>query len=83
MAGMRYFGLILEKFKELHKENPELTFAEMLYSVLRKPSLWENPQEGNVAWLLDLKDDNIYASLERVINDEIVYKSEQNEVNKQ
>lgn len=60
---MNYIPLIEKKLTELRKENPELTFGEVLYSVLRK----QKPEGISLGWLLDIEDKNFYTAIEKEI----------------
>jgi hypothetical protein len=75
---MNYRNLNILKFKELNEVSPkDYSFGALLYSFLRKPVLWEKPEEGCLSWILDISDEDFYSALERAI-EEIKTENEEN-----
>ena len=67
---MNYKNLNILKFKELNEVSPkDYSFGALLYSFLRKPVLWEKPEEGCLSWILDISDEDFYSALERAIEE--------------
>ena len=64
---MDFKPLILQKFKEMVNESSEMSFGEVLYTVLRKSALKSKPEDARTAWLLDIKDEDFYTALEKTI----------------
>lgn len=65
---MNYKPLILQKLKEFSSEQKEMSFAEILYSILRKKHTNSNIKKTSD--LLKIKDEDIYISIEKCIEEE-------------
>lgn len=71
---MNYIPLIKDKLDELSKSAPDLSFGELLYSILRKPILVQKPTSANIAWLLDIENKDFYTALEKAMEVEKAHK---------
>lgn len=64
---MDYRPLLKQKLVELIDESKELTFGELLYSILRKKVLKNKPDNANTSWLLEIEDSEFYTALEKAM----------------
>lgn len=74
---MDYTPLIVAKIRELKKNSPDLSFGDILYSILREPMLRVTPKDANIAWLRDVSDFDFFNSITRLQEEEAEYKNEQ------
>lgn len=65
----QFTTLIINSLNDMRDTHPELTFTEILYSILRKKNLPEKPDNVNTSWLLELEDEAIYKAIEKVIKE--------------
>ena len=63
----QYTTLIIHSLKSIRDGFPDLTFGEILYSVMRKGNMPEKPDNVNTSWLLDLTDEQIYNAFETTL----------------
>ena len=73
---MNYIPSILVKLQELHRTSPDLSFGDILYSILRKPILKETPDDLSNHWLREIDDHIYFNAVSRLIKEELEYKSE-------
>lgn len=60
--------IIILGLKEMKEQHPEMTFGEILYSILNKNNLPKKPDTINTAWLLDITDKDYLEAVESAIN---------------
>ena len=63
----QYTTLIIHSLKNIRDGFPDLTFGEILYSVMRKNNMPEKPDNVNTSWLLELTDEQIYNAFETTL----------------
>lgn len=73
---MNYIPLILMKLRELRELSPDLSFGEILYSLLRPAHLKGKPEEVPIAWLMDIDDFEYFNAVTKLIEEEIEFKIE-------
>lgn len=66
----QFTTLIITALNDLKNVYPEMSFGELLYSILRRENLPAKPEDVNTSWLLSLKDSDIYNSIEQIIKTE-------------
>ena len=73
---MRLNPLIQKNLADFSKENPEMSMAEVLYSLLRHAP---KPEGVNVAWMLEISDDELLNISEGLIDTDSVQEEEPDE----
>ena len=63
----QYTTLIIHSLKNIRDGFQDLTFGEILYSVMRKNNMPEKPDNVNTSWLLELTDEQIYNAFETTL----------------
>lgn len=66
-----YKSLAAHGLKELIDMTPDMSFGEVLYSVLRKQNLSSRPSLENTYWLTQISDEDFFHATERAIKDEL------------
>lgn len=66
----QFTTLIISSLSDMRDNLPEMSFGEMMYTVLRKSNLPSKPDDVSTSWLLDLKDEDIYNAIEKAIKAE-------------
>lgn len=79
---MNYIPLILLKLKELRELSPDLTFGEMIYSILRPANLESAPEDVKIAWMMEIDDLDFFNSVSKLIVEEQEYKIERENAEK-
>lgn len=75
---MTHFStLIISAIEDLKVECPEMSFGELLYTIFRKENLKTKPEGISTSWLLSIKDEDIYNSIEKTIRNEKMLKEEE------
>lgn len=73
---MDYRPLIKQKLIEFSEEAPDMSFGEILYSILRKSNLKSKPEGVITSWLLKIDDTEFYTALEKAIEGEVKNREE-------
>ena len=64
------------KLRELRELSPDLSFGEILYSLLRPANLEGKPEEAPIAWLMDIDDFDYFNAITKLIEEETEFKKE-------
>lgn len=69
--AVTYTALIISRLSEASDAYPELSFSEILYSILRKKNLSSRTFDGSetTKFLLETDDKDIYKSIDKFIKD--------------
>lgn len=81
MAAINFAPIIIERLKVLRKVAPDLTFGDILYSILRDANLQIPIKKEGINWLRQITDEQYYKSIERLMIEEEQYKTDTNERN--
>ena len=74
---MNYVVLIIRKLEELRQVSPDLTFGDIVYSLLRK-DIVDVDCKKNISWIRDVDDVQFYGAINKLIKEETDYKDERN-----
>lgn len=66
----QFTTLIISSLSDMRDNFPEMTFGEILYTVLRKKNLPSKPDDVSTTWLMSLEDEEIYNAIEKAIKAE-------------
>lgn len=66
----QFTTLIVSALNDMKDSFPDMTFGEILYTVLRKENLNGKPNDASTSWLLDIKDEEYYNAIEKSIKQE-------------
>lgn len=58
-------SLIISALQDYRDVFPDMTFGEILYSMLRKQNLPEKPEDAKTGWLLEISDEALYNAVEK------------------
>lgn len=67
---MRVPLLIIDEFRKLSQANPEYSFGELVYTILRKPNMRDKPASADIKWIREVSDNSFYTACERAIESE-------------
>lgn len=74
---MNYVVLIIRKLEELRQVSPDLTFGDIVYSLLRKDII-DIDCKKNISWIRDVDDVQFYGAINKLLKEETDYKDERN-----
>jgi|TARA_B110000908_G_C10233467_1_gene441890 hypothetical protein len=69
--------MILTELKDSIRESSDLSFGEILYSILLKNNLKSKPDDSQIGWLRDIPDADFYTSVQNFIKNEKEFKKTQ------
>lgn len=67
----QFTTLIISALGDMRDSFPQMTFGEILYTLLRKNYIPTKPDGVNTSWLLNIKDEDFYNAIEKVIKNEV------------
>lgn len=74
---MNYIPLILMKLRELREHSPDLSFGDIMYSMLRPAHLVSKPEDAKIAWLREIDDFDFFNAITSLLAEEQEFKIEQ------
>ena len=73
---INFTPIVLERLKVLRELSPDLSFGDILYSILRDVNLQADANKNGICWLRAITDEQYYKAIERLIIEETEFKSD-------